>query len=99
MSEVSVTRSEFHERVVEAMGKRPLWFELERDDPATELDTGEVEGVLGVRLPQQYREFLMTYGGGPFAFLTVLGSRPGTPWALVARRRDTPVDFLPVADL
>ena len=26
VSEVNVTRSEFHERVVEAMGKRPLWF-------------------------------------------------------------------------
>jgi hypothetical protein len=85
VSEVRVTRSEFRERVVEVMGKRQLWFELERDRPATEPEVAAVEGVHGVRLSQQYREFLMTYGGGPFAFLTVLGSSPGTRH--VSRRR------------
>lgn len=94
-----MTKSEFDVLVAERKAKRPLWFELEREDPATDEDVADFEAVLGVQLPLQYRDFLTTHGAGMFAFLKVLGLKRGTSWEVTSHRRGLPVDFIPVADL
>ena len=94
-----MTKTEFDSLVQERRRSRPLWFGLEQDEAATEDEVRRVEAGLGRVLPAQYREFLTTHGAGMFAFLKVLGVKPGTSWELTTHRERLPEDFLPVADL
>ena len=54
------------------------------DPPAEETEVLAIEAGHGVRLPQEYREFLLTVangGVGPFYGLQRLGESNGKPWA------------------
>lgn len=47
---------------------------------ATEGDLVRVERGLGVRLPEQYRRFLLRYGAGRFLFVELLPADEGRRW-------------------
>lgn len=47
---------------------------------ATEADLARVERRLGVRLPEQYRQFLLRYGAGRFLFVELLPADEGRRW-------------------
>jgi hypothetical protein len=47
---------------------------------ATEADLTRVERWLGVRLPGQYRRFLLRYGAGRFLFVELLPADEGRRW-------------------
>lgn len=94
-----MTKDEFEALVAERMARRPHWFELDRDGPATDEELAQLESNLGAQLPRQFRDFLLSHGAGMFAFLKVLGPKRGTGWEVSAHRHGLPVDFVPVADL
>lgn len=52
---------------------------LQWHGPASEADVSVVEERLGFRFPQDYREFLRTYGGGGLPIHEVSGIYPGQP--------------------
>jgi hypothetical protein len=79
--------------------ERPVWFGLESDPPATQSQIQDAEAQLGVRLPESYRLFVKTYGGGYFALGNLFSVCPGSDWNIVERNRDVlPFGFLAVSD-
>lgn len=51
--------------------KHPIWFSLESDKAVADLNIEQVEKVLDVRFPIEYKQFVKNYGGGYFAFAIV----------------------------
>ena len=67
---------EFKSIVENASEKHPVWFALEPDKIASMDDVVEAEKAMGVSFPKEYREFLMSYGGGHFWILGCAFTRP-----------------------
>ncbi|HEX5938150.1 MAG TPA: SMI1/KNR4 family protein [Actinomycetota bacterium] len=89
----------FSRRVDEAKSSHPAWFDLPGDRRASETDLGWVEDAVGVRLPDDLRWFLATFGGGDFAFQCVFSADPTSHWYLLEQQPDRdPVDFVAFAD-
>lgn len=64
------------------------WFALESDPAASREAVQRAEARLGVRFPEEYREFLLMYGGGYFAFTNVFSVHHGSEWNVENRNRD-----------
>ncbi|PVE25050.1 hypothetical protein DC522_07485 [Microvirga sp. KLBC 81] len=93
-----MNKKEFDEMVLKAERKNPIWFELERDPPADISEIDEVESILNVRFPGEYKDFLLSYGAGYFAFMLVLGVKTETQWNVIRHASLLPSNFLPAAD-
>ncbi len=93
-----MTKTGFDQLVEETERSHPLWFQLDREPPATAEAIGSLEAVLGLRLPPEHRDFLMTHGAGLFAFADVLGVRPGTVGYLPASVPFVGDQFVPAVD-
>lgn len=96
--ESDMKKDEFDRIVAEAEAKHPLWFQLDRDPPATLDKIVQAERNLGGRLPDEYRDFLLAHGAGHFAFALILGVETGSEWNIVQHKSALPVDFVPVSD-
>ncbi|GAA1500271.1 hypothetical protein GCM10009827_005570 [Dactylosporangium maewongense] len=59
---------------------------------ATEADLVRVQRRLGVRLPEQYRGFLLRYGAGRFLFVELLPADEGRRWVETLVGANEPVD-------
>ena len=66
-----MNRQEFVELMLEVKRSRPKIFELEADNIPTVADIESVEKYFGVVFPKKYKEFVLQYGGGYFAFTVV----------------------------
>ena len=73
-----MTLEEFRTLVAQAKQRQPIWFALDSDRPATDVEIAQAEWQLQSALPQQYRSFVKEFGGGMFAFATVLSVQPGS---------------------
>jgi hypothetical protein len=91
--------TEFNRIVAEVRTRHPQWFQLEREAPATASEVAELEEVLGVKLPSEYRNFVLTHGAGDFAKARILGLESGTGSQIAEHMLDElPDDFIPVLD-
>lgn len=77
---------DFETLVANTKAARPMWFQLDRDDPASLREIEAVEHEIGAELSAGHRDFLRTHGAGLFAFAKVLGVRPGTEWYILDHR-------------
>jgi len=50
---------------------KPIWFALEAEKRAEEMDIANTEKLYNIHLPLEYKLFLKEYGGGFFSFVTV----------------------------
>lgn len=58
---------QFCDLVSQAKKDHPIWFEMESDTLPKEEDVQHAEACLGFKIPHDYKDFLMTFGGGYFA--------------------------------
>lgn len=61
----------FVELIQETKVKRPKIFSLDADCKANAEDICMIEAYYDLQLPSSYKEFLMQFGGGYFAFVVV----------------------------
>jgi hypothetical protein len=80
--------NEFREIVQRARAANPLWFELEADPPASAGEIGHLEASLGMKLPGDYSDFLLEYGGGYFAMAVLFSAREGSPFNLLQNNEE-----------
>lgn len=91
--------NQFCSHVDALKARKPIWFGLESEPLASESDISTAEAALGVRLPNSYRDFVRTYGGGFFAFGNVFSVAVGSDWNIVEKNRQTKIPaFLVVSD-
>ena len=55
-------REEFDKLVEEVKSKNPILFGLEPDQKAEVAEIENVEAYYGIKLPQDYKDFLLKYG-------------------------------------
>lgn len=62
---------EFNELVQKVHSKSPKILGLDSDNPPSIREIEELEKYYDIKVPDSYKEFLLRYGGGYFAFTTV----------------------------
>ena len=73
----------FKELVEKTKTDHPVWFGLEPDESPNETAVTEAEMKLGAKLPIDYKNFILEYGGGYFAFSNVFSLEERSDWNLV----------------
>ena len=68
--------NEFCETVEKARRQRPVLFGLPSDSIPSDEAIAQTEALLQITLPESYKAFLKTYGGGCFGFLLVYSCDP-----------------------
>ena len=64
-------KKEFDELIQRVKEKKPKIFGLEADEIPTVTDIEKVEEYYKIVFPKSYKEFVLQYGGGYFAFTVV----------------------------
>lgn len=83
-----MTYDEFERGFQQVLAEHPLWFDLERDAPASVSDIRQAERDLGVMFPAAYKEFVSSLGGGYFGFSNVYSVQQDSEWNIVTVNRD-----------
>lgn len=65
--------------------KRPLWFQLDSDPPASGDDLARAQDRLSIRFPPEFVSFAKRFGGGYFAFANVYSVNANSDWNIVRR--------------
>jgi len=95
---VTVTRDAFQALVESARADHPLWFDLPTDETADPESLDFIEQDLGATLPDDYRWFLSTFGGGDFAFARLYSGDRNSDLFLLANQPKVRRDFVAVSD-
>lgn len=80
-----MTFLKFRELVLDAKSKHPRWFELESDPVASEATLAASELALGTKLPEEYKAFVKSFGGGYFALGVVFSAGVPSKWNIVTK--------------
>jgi hypothetical protein len=80
--------NEFFEKVTEIKSKQPIWFGLESDAIATDKEINHAEMSLSVLFPDEYKQFVKTFGGGYFAFTTVYSVGQNSEWDIILKNKN-----------
>ncbi|BCU78069.1 SMI1/KNR4 family protein [Luteolibacter sp. LG18] len=96
-----MTKSEFHQKLIEAKQQRPKVFGSTTPDPlASDDQIDTLENIIGCKLEGSHREFLQEFGGGDFGFGVLFCANPESEWFLVSHlnQRSRDLSFIPVSD-
>ena len=80
--------NDFEQLVQDLQKRRPMWFVGDAEGPASDEQLAVAEKLLGVTLPNEYKQFVQCYGGGYFAMTNVFSANPESEWFIVARQKD-----------
>ena len=75
---------EFDKFIRTVMEQNPRWFE-EVEPPVSEEDIAKVEAILGAPLPEEFKHFAMTFGGGYFGRINLSTLNAQSRWYLLSR--------------
>ncbi len=92
---------EFRVAVARAREEHPQWFGLPPDARPDDARIESQQQALGVRLPDEYVDFVREFGGGDFAFLAVYSMDENSDVNVVVKNREPWLnrgDFVAVAD-
>lgn len=88
----------FKSKVTDLQSRKPVWFGLQSDPPATEAEIQKAETSLRATLPMEYKSFVREFGGGYFAFGNVF-SVSDTEWNVVRRNEEIWIPgFIAISD-
>ncbi|WP_284646261.1 SMI1/KNR4 family protein [Paenibacillus silviterrae] len=77
--------NDFSSVVEEARLKHPVWFGLDSDPTGADDAISKIESRLSVILPEEYKRFVKTYGGGYFAFTNIFSVNEDSEWHITER--------------
>lgn len=92
---------EFQKLTQKTKEKNPRIFDLDTDVIPTQKDIEQIQNYYKVLFPKSYKEFLLQYGGGYFAFLVVYSLDEESPFFI---KNNVEIDyvqdrgFIPVID-
>lgn len=75
---------EFNQLIEKVKKENPMLFCLESDCKANITKIEMIENYYGIVLPKSYKEFLMQYGGGYFAYTIVYSADDESPYYLIS---------------
>lgn len=75
---------EFNQLIEKVKKENPMIFCLESDCKANITKIEMIENYYGIVLPKSYKEFLMQYGGGYFAYTIVYSADDESPYYLIS---------------
>lgn len=92
--------NEFDDLLQRARASKPSWFEMEAEQASTNEEVEELERLLKIRLPTEYKAFLTRYGAGYVGRTNVFSAQTSSEWYLPKRNRFLPgnMNFLAVTD-
>lgn len=79
-----MTPNEFDSRVREAMAEKRAWFEGV-EPPVNDEAVTKVESKLGYALPQEFKHFAVTFGGGYFGGVNISTLDETSDWFVLSR--------------
>ena len=73
---------------------------MDTDEKSSDDEIVKVEEILNVKLPKEYVEFLLNFGGGYFAFSNVFSGQSDSEWYVVLQneRAQINTNFVAVSD-
>jgi len=75
---------QFDELVRTSITQKPAWF-VGKEAPADDNDIARVEAALGHSLPDQFKHFSKTFGGGYFGAINISSLVETSDWYILAR--------------
>lgn len=88
-----MTFDEFERIINTAKRANPVWFGLDSEEKPEKEDILNAEKMYSVKLPEQYKRFLLEYGGGCFAFINIYNPGDNNPIEFVKK-----YNFLAISD-
>ena len=90
--------TDFHAAVAGSIDSHPDWF-ANMEQPIEAQDVERLEGTLAIKLPQQFCDFLTSYGCGYVGKINLFSARPHSEWYLPSRNhRCLPSRFLAISE-
>lgn len=90
-----MTFNEFREIDKNYRQTKPKLFQLSfSDEAASDAQLKEVENRVGLKLPQDYRNFLAEFGGGDYGLTNIFSANPEGEFYLPLKREEL-VGYLP----
>lgn len=93
-----MTHNEFIDIVEQVKKSKPILFELERDRIISENDINCLEAANGVVLPNEYKLFVLEFGGGYFGFVKIYSLDADSSLYLMANQNVVPDGYLAISD-
>jgi len=96
-----MTFDEFKLIVDKKKRDKPLWFALDSEQRAKEIDIDNIEKLYNIHLPIDYKLFLKEFGGGYFAFVTVYTCNENSNFYIVSKNPAETVNkskFIAISD-
>lgn len=84
MIEVAMTQEDFDGRVREAMATKSNWF-ASAEPPVHQEAVAKVEAELGQALPDEFKYFAVTFGGGYFGGANISTLDEESEWYVLSR--------------
>ncbi|MBD0384824.1 SMI1/KNR4 family protein [Paenibacillus sedimenti] len=75
--------NEFMFNVDDIKSKNPIWFMLDSDPVGTDNQIKVTQLHLSLSLPEEYKVFIKTFGGGFFAFVNIFSVNKESNWNIV----------------
>lgn len=82
--EVAMTQEDFDGRIREAMATKSNWF-ASAEPPVHQEAVAKVEAELGQALPDEFKHFAVTFGGGYFGGMNISTLDEGSDWYVLSR--------------
>ena len=79
-----MTQEDFDGRVREAMAAKSNWF-ASAEPPVHQEAVAKVEANLGQALPDEFKHFALTFGGGHFGGVNISTLDEGSEWYVLSR--------------
>lgn len=93
-----MTHNEFIGIVEQVKKSKPILFELEKDRIISENDIVCFEAANGVVFPNEYKQFILEFGGGYFGFVNIYSLDVDSSFYLLANQNTVPNGYLAISD-
>lgn len=93
--------AEFSQIIAKAMEDHPFWFEgSDGNEKVSSEEMEMIEASRAITYPEQYKNFIMKYGAGEFAFTNIYSPKAHGEWSswVDKVKYNLPEQFIPVSD-
>ena len=93
-----MTYNQFIEIVEQIKKTKPILFELEKDKVVSEMDIFRFENDNSIVLPDEYKKFVIAFGGGYFGYSNIYSLDKDSSLFILENQHSVPGGYLAIAD-
>lgn len=93
-----MTYNQFIEIVEQIKKTKPILFELEKDKVVSEMDIFRFENDNSIVLPDEYKKFVIEFGGGYFGYSNIYSLDKDSSFFILKNQHSVPDGYLAIAD-